>query len=128
VVPIRHNAYPVLPLVIVSEQNIGADMNVKDNGWPIDITTFVKVRGPLTKRIWLGQDGTFYSDGSDCVMWKGRAYRTPLPSLDAFAAHIGALNSNEAIALGSLHADLPDRVKVVTKADLTSVNGPRHLT
>lgn len=87
----------------------------------IEITRFTKIGGPLTKRIKIDDDGKLISDGSRCVMHKGVAQRVVLPSLADFAAMISGLRYNEAIALGALAAELPDRVDVVTKARLQQV-------
>lgn len=87
----------------------------------IEITRFRKAMGPLTKRIKLDDGGKLISDGSRCVMHKGIAQRVVLPSLADFAAMISGLRYNEAIALGALSAELPDRVEVVTKARLQQV-------
>ncbi len=98
-------------------------MNTVTKGWQIEITSFTKAGGPLTKRISLAPDGTLHSDGSACVMWKGSARRTKFNNLDAFADHIDALGSHEAIALGALDPDQPDRVEIATKAKLAAANG-----
>jgi hypothetical protein len=84
----------------------------------IEITTFKKSDGPLTKRIGLAPDGTVRSDGSACLMAAGSAQRTRLNDLEPFADHIDNLGSDEAIALGTLRGDLPDNVKVITKRAL----------
>ena len=89
----------------------------------IEITRLAKAGGPLTKRISLGPDGRLISDGSACVMSRGTACRVVLDDLDQFAALIDSLGSHEAIALGSLRADLPDRVQLTTATGLASLNG-----
>jgi hypothetical protein len=88
-----------------------------------EITILTKTGGPLTKRISLDPDGKMRSDGSACVMSGGSARRASFDNLDAFAASIGGLGSNEAIALGALRDNLPDQVQIVTKAKLATLNG-----
>jgi hypothetical protein len=82
----------------------------------IEIVTFTKHGGPLTKRIYIGADGKPVSDGSACTMASGTATRTRLNSQQELAEHIGNLKSDQAIATGRLRADLPDTVEVTTKA------------
>jgi len=90
----------------------------------IEITVFTKEGGPLTKRIWLNEDGALKSDGSQCIMPTGVARRFRFERMQNLAAHIGGLQSDQAIAAGSLRADLPDRVGVVTKRKLNGANHP----
>jgi hypothetical protein len=80
----------------------------------IEITCFAKFGGPLTKRITLSPEGRVVSNGAACIMSHGQACRVRLDGLQAFAVLIGNLDSNQAIALGSLNAGLPDQVEVVT--------------
>ena len=89
----------------------------------IEITTLEKTGGDLTKLITLAEDGTIRSDASACVMSEGRAWRTVLPDLDAFAVHIDGLSSNQAITLGALRPDLPGCVTITTARKLTERNG-----
>ena len=49
-------------------------------------------------------------DGSACVMWRGAAERVRLDGVAALAALIKALEPSQALALGALRADLPDKV------------------
>ena len=91
----------------------------------IEVTTMVKAGGgPLTKRITLGHDGSLCSDGSACIMSAGTARRARFANLRSFAAHIGSLAPNEAIALGMLGPDLPDKVEITTKDKLNGVAQP----
>jgi hypothetical protein len=90
---------------------------------PVEITTLAKAGGPLTKRISLVEDGSLHSDGSACVMSRGSARRIRFDGLATLAEHIAALDSNEAIALGTLRPDLPDQVEIVTKDKLAKMNG-----
>jgi hypothetical protein len=52
----------------------------------------------------------------------GWACRLRFDTLDGFAACIAALNSTEAIALGALRDELPERVEVTTKDRLAALN------
>jgi hypothetical protein len=88
-----------------------------------EITTLAKAGGPLTKHIALGPDGLIHSDGSACVMSAGSAQRATFADLGEFADHMAGLASHEAIALGALRHDLPDRVEIATKARLERLNG-----
>ncbi len=84
----------------------------------IEITVFTKSGGPLTKRISLSEDGAIKSDGGACFMARGEARRVEVASVEELARFIGKLSPNQAIALGALRTDLPDQVKIVTKAKL----------
>ncbi len=90
---------------------------------PVEITMLLKVGGPLTKRITLGPDGSLNSDGSACIMSQGEACRLRFDDLVAFGGCINELGSHEAIALGTLRADVPDRVRITTKERLKDWNG-----
>jgi hypothetical protein len=89
----------------------------------IEITSFAKTGGPLTKRISLGPDGKLIKDGSACTMATGSGRRVKLEGVSQLATLISNLKSNEAIALGSLRHELPDKVKIVTKSKLAKMNG-----
>ena len=84
----------------------------------VEITRFTKVDGPLTKKISLSATGTIVSDGSACLMVEGTAQSIQVENVDALAALIGALKSNQAIKLGASHGDLPTKVEVTTAATL----------
>lgn len=73
----------------------------------IEITGFVKIGGPLTKRISLSPDGGLRSDGSACVMSRGVARRLRFKTLSKFADFISSLDSTRAIALGAMRLGLP---------------------
>jgi hypothetical protein len=88
-----------------------------------EVTAFTKEGGALTKRIWLGRDGSSQSDGSECVMSRGRARRRRLGGMGELAELIGGQRPNEAIVLGALRSDLPDEVEVVTKSRLNGRAG-----
>jgi hypothetical protein len=89
----------------------------------VEITGITKIGGPLTKRIVLAEDGGFRSDGSACVMSTGAAQRVQIVGIDHLAHIVGALRSDQAIALGALRSGLPDKVQIVTKNKL---NGAEH--
>jgi hypothetical protein len=92
------------------------------NATPFQIVGFAKDHGVLSKRISL-RDGKVVSDGSACVMSSGRAGRVVLNDLGSFATLIGSLQPHQAVALGRLNPELPDRVSVVTKRRLSELNG-----
>jgi hypothetical protein len=87
----------------------------------IELTRLTKHGGPLTKRIFLSPDGTLVKDGSACVMAQGTAERVRVAGVDALAALIEGLTPSQALALGALRPDLPDKVEITTKKKL--VNG-----
>jgi hypothetical protein len=89
----------------------------------IEVTALTKTGGPLTKRISLSPDGMLHSDGSACIMSEGAARRAKFRNLLEFADYISGLGSTEAIALGALHRNLPETVRVVTKQRLEKLNG-----
>jgi hypothetical protein len=85
----------------------------------IELTGFTKAsNGVLTKRISLAADGSVLSDGCACKMSSGTAQRICIAGINELAAVIGNVRSHEAIALGALRDDLPDKVQVVTKQRL----------
>src|SRR5262249_22255030 len=85
-----------------------------------ELTIFAKSGGPLTKQIRLAPDGSVISDGSACIMAHGEAHRETVADVTRLGGLIEGLKSDEAIALGTLRADLPDRVEIATK---NKVNG-----
>ena len=89
----------------------------------IRLTVFTKDGGPLTKRISVAKDGTFKSDGSACVMPRGKARRVEVGSMRELAELIEGLAVNQAIGLGALRSDLPDEVDVVSKEHVAQLNG-----
>jgi hypothetical protein len=84
----------------------------------VEITVFRKTHGVLSKRISLNKEGKVKSDGSECRMAEGSARRVKLESVDALADLIEQMPSDEALALGQLRTQLPDKVKVVLARDL----------
>jgi hypothetical protein len=90
----------------------------------LQLTIFAKTGGPLTKRISLAEDGSLKSDGSACVMSRGTARRFGFEHVEQLASLIEQLGPHEAIALGGLRGDLPDRVDVTTKRKLNGAERP----
>jgi hypothetical protein len=90
----------------------------------VELVAVVKDDGPLTKRISLNEDGDLVSDGSACVLLRGRARRIELNSAQGLADLIGSLGSSEGIVLGALRKRLPDYVEVVTKRKLNGASPP----
>src|SRR2546430_1363634 len=62
-----------------------------------EITILTKQGGPLTKRISLGADGSVKSDGSTCVMSRGRAQRIRLANVTSLANLLTNLRADQAI-------------------------------
>jgi hypothetical protein len=69
----------------------------------------------MSKRIFLDDEGKPKSDGSGCYMAHGAATRRAAASAGALAQIIAECGSNQAIALGSLAAGLPDPATIVSK-------------
>ena len=84
----------------------------------VELTVFTKTDGPLTKRISINPDGSISSDGSACVMSRGIAQRETISDIAQLAKLIERVGPDQALGLGSLRADLPDAVSVVTKAQI----------
>jgi hypothetical protein len=91
---------------------------------PIEITLFTKRAGTLSKTVTLLPDGTIVSD-SVGRMSRGTACRQSIRDLRHLSEGIAQLRSNQAIALGRLRADLPERVEVKTIGELAKLDGPR---
>jgi hypothetical protein len=90
---------------------------------PVTLTLFRKSGGPLTKRISLDAANRIVSDGSACLMAAGSAERVLINNIADMAELIGTLQADQALGLGALRPDLPDRVDVTTKRKLTQING-----
>jgi hypothetical protein len=84
----------------------------------VEITVFRKQHGVLSKRISLNKEGNVKSDGSECRMAEGSARRVKLNSINALADLIEQMPSDQALALGQLRTELPDKVKVILARDL----------
>lgn len=80
----------------------------------VEIVLFEKRGGPLTKDITKDRGGKLHKDSSRCCLSRGTATRHHL-SLNEFADLIEDIRPNQAIALGALRADLPDKVLIGTK-------------
>src|SRR5437763_15375036 len=78
--------------------------------------------GKLTKSIKLAADGTLAVTPA-AAMARGTAGRVRIKNIGGLATVINRLGCNEALTLGRLRDDLPDRVKVVTKAKLNGSAG-----
>jgi hypothetical protein len=90
----------------------------------IELTSFTKHGGPLTKCISLDANGSVRSDGSACVMMHGTARRLPLADLGVLAAAIDTFGPQHAVALGGLRPGLPAEVEITTKSRLNGVSRP----
>jgi hypothetical protein len=93
----------------------------------IGFTLLTKTGGPLTKRTSLAPDGSLRSDGSACIMAAGLAARMQM-NMQGFADQIAACEPSQAIALGSLRSDLPDQVKILTKARINDDTPPEVIS
>jgi uncharacterized tellurite resistance protein B-like protein len=82
----------------------------------IELALIEKTGGPLTKRISLDDGGRLKSDGSACVMTRGRASRLKLRGIGEFAEAIQRFEPRHAITLGGLRPGLPDDVVVLVKS------------
>ena len=80
----------------------------------IELTRLTKAGGPLTKQISLAADGTLIQDKSACVMFRGTAERVTVAGVDGLGALIEDLTPSQALALGGLRADIPDKVRIAT--------------
>jgi hypothetical protein len=87
-----------------------------------EITIFAKNGGLLTKRIKLTEDGSLTTTPA-AQLTNGSARRMPIANVSELATVIEQLKRNEAIALGTLRADLPNEVKVVIKDKLNGADG-----
>ena len=90
----------------------------------IEITIFRKARGVLSKRISLNKAGGIEADGSECRMTEGSACRFQLNGVEALADLIEQMPSEEALALGQLRPELPDKVKVILTRELNDKRPP----
>jgi hypothetical protein len=93
-----------------------------------EIVLLSKVGGPLTKEIRLEKSGDLKSDGSACVMSRGVAHRAPISCIGQLGALIGGLQSNQAIALGSLRHGLPQQVQIATQRAIRGATGPNIIS
>jgi hypothetical protein len=88
-----------------------------------EIVALTKLGGALTKLIRLDANGVLKSDGSACVMSHGVAHRAPLSGIGELGELITGLQSNQALALGTLRNGLPDEVEIATEKAIKEANG-----
>jgi len=94
---------------------------------PFALTAFKNSKGPLSKRLYLDDDGRLQKT-STAELVAGRAKRLTFSSIADFAAALAAMDSSEAIALGVLADGLPDKVDVTTVPRLKAqANPPANL-
>jgi hypothetical protein len=89
----------------------------------IELTHFTKVGGPLTKRIFLNEEGKMVSDGSACTMSTGVARRARFSDLHSAASFVSDMPSTDALALGRLRGDLGTDLHITTQSRLATLNG-----
>ncbi|MCK1480115.1 hypothetical protein IVB27_36625 [Bradyrhizobium sp. 197] len=84
------------------------------------ITLIVKHDEPdlMSKRISLDADGKLKSDGSECRMVTGEAFRMLVKTSNDLAILIQSCTSDVAIALGDLKDGIRSRVRITTKNSL----------
>ena len=91
----------------------------------LEVAVLRKAGGlPLTKRITIRSDGSLISDGSACLMSHGTAYRFAFDDIAEFAKLIENFGPDQALTLGRLRPDLPNKVEVVTKRQLNGDTNP----
>src|SRR6516225_6106061 len=72
----------------------------------------------MSKRVFLDDQGKVCSDGSQCLMVHGTATRATAETAADLAKYVAACGTDQAIALGTLRADLSDPAKIATRAKL----------
>jgi hypothetical protein len=72
----------------------------------------------LSKRIFLDEQGSLQSDGSQCLLIQGEAERVFAPTASRLAEIISHCPSHSAIALGALKDGLPTSVRIVVPRNL----------
>ena len=77
----------------------------------------------MSKRIFLDDHGKVCSDGSQCLMTHGTATRATAETAADLAKYVSGCSTDQAIALGTLRADLSDPAKITTRAKLTDNPG-----
>ena len=113
----------------MSTANAESIMSPLPSNSGIELTKFVKTDGTksavLTKIAYVDKTtGQIKIDGSECRMTYGRAHRLPVPNVQALAAAINSLESNEAIAIGTLKEGVADGARVVIKSKLPAEARP----
>ena len=82
--------------------------------------TLIKKCGPspvMSKRLFLNE-GKICGDSSQCLMARGSAQRVAAETASDLARHISSCGPEQAIALGSLRADLPSPIAITTSSRL----------
>jgi putative DNA primase/helicase len=87
-----------------------------------EITVFRSTDEPLGKTMRLNEHGKLVK-APNANMWQGFATRTPVDGANELAQVIRQIGKFEAITLGRLRADLPDKVDVTTKRKLNGSTG-----
>jgi hypothetical protein len=82
---------------------------------PVTLTRFTNANDEtLTKKLSVAPDNSLLSDGSAMVMNRGTGDRVVVHGVAGLGALIEQLKPSQALALGALRADLPDKVSVTT--------------
>src|SRR5260370_13608326 len=89
-----------------------------------EITLFSKAGGRVSKVSGVGAKGGVVRDGWGCVMGKGKGERVLVADVHELAALIGKLKPYQAIALGALRPDLPNKLEIRTKDKINGVVQP----
>jgi hypothetical protein len=82
-----------------------------------EITVFHSLNGPLSKQIGLDDDGKLKSVAA-CAMAFGTARRVALNGVASLAKLIGAMRSDEMLALGRMRPGLPDEVRIIVEREI----------
>jgi hypothetical protein len=77
----------------------------------------------MSKRVYVDEQGSVRSDASQCLMARGTATRAAAATASDLATLITSCGSDQAIALGSLKAGLPDSVAIATERKLNEIPG-----
>jgi hypothetical protein len=88
---------------------------VKDNTNTVPQITLITKRGTpalMSKQISLDKEGKLHSDASECRMVHGTAARAFAATASDLVPIIASCGSDQAIALGRLNDELPERVEV----------------
>jgi hypothetical protein len=94
---------------------------------PPELTLFGNAHGALTKQFALDADGILVkTEGGQMTV--GAAQRIAINDVQALAELIGAMSSNQALALGSMPPGLPAQVSVTTKKALNGRTAPATIT
>ncbi|MET4296682.1 hypothetical protein ABIB06_007473 [Bradyrhizobium sp. LB8.2] len=104
---------------------VGSDESTDGKVSAPQITLITKRDAPslMSKRIALDAGGELKSDGSECRMTSGTAAREFVGTASALALIIAGCRPDQAITLGALKAELPNRVAVTTPSKLSNYVG-----